>query len=68
MPISDVDPDASSEPSTAFLTRAAVISAAMMCDFLGEADAAARMLNAVDKTDDVEGTTSQIGDAIAAAC
>jgi len=48
--------------------RAAVISAAMMCDFLGEADAAARMLNAVDKTDDVEGTTSQIGDAIAAAC
>jgi len=47
--------------------RAAVISAAMMCDFLGEADASARMLNAVDKTDDVEGTTSQIGDAIAAA-
>jgi 3-isopropylmalate dehydrogenase len=48
--------------------RAAVISAAMMCDFLGEADASARMLNAVDKTDDVEGTTAQIGDAIAAAC
>jgi len=48
--------------------RAAVISAAMMCDFLGEVDASARMLNAVDKTDDVEGTTSQIGDAIAAAC
>ena len=48
--------------------RAAVISAAMMCDFLGEGDASARMLNAVDKTDDVEGTTSQIGDAIAAAC
>ena len=48
--------------------RAAVISAAMMCDFLGEADASARILNAVDKTDDVEGTTSQIGDAIAAAC
>ena len=48
--------------------RAAVISAAMMCDFLGESDASARMLNAVDKTDDVEGTTSQIGDAIAAAC
>src|SRR6476469_2093526 len=47
--------------------RAAVISAAMMCDFLGEADASARMLNAVDKTDDVEGTTSQVGDAIAAA-
>jgi 3-isopropylmalate dehydrogenase len=48
--------------------RAAVISAAMMCDFLGEADASARILNAVDKTDDVEGTTSQIGDAIAASC
>jgi 3-isopropylmalate dehydrogenase len=48
--------------------RAAVISAAMMCDFLGEADASTRILNAVDKTDDVEGTTSQIGDAIAAAC
>ncbi len=48
--------------------RAAVISAAMMCEFLGEADASARMLNAVDKTDDVEGTTSRIGDAIAAAC
>ena len=48
--------------------RAAVISAAMMCDFLGEADATARILNAVDKTDDIEGTTSQIGDAIAAAC
>jgi 3-isopropylmalate dehydrogenase len=47
--------------------RAAVISAAMMCDFLGEADASARMLNAVDKTDDVEGTTSRVGDAIAAA-
>src|SRR4051794_21161888 len=48
--------------------RAAVISAAMMCDFLGEADANARILNAVDKTDDVKGTTSEIGDAIAAAC
>jgi 3-isopropylmalate dehydrogenase len=48
--------------------RAAVISAAMMCDFLGEADASTRILNAVDKTDDVKGTTSQIGDAIAASC
>jgi 3-isopropylmalate dehydrogenase len=48
--------------------RAAVISAAMMCDFLGEADASTRILNAVDKTDDVEGTTVQIGDAISAAC
>ena len=48
--------------------RAAVISAAMMCDFLGEADASARILNAIDKTDDVKGTTAQIGDAIAASC
>ena len=48
--------------------RAAVISAAMMCEFLGEAEASARILNAVDKTDDVEGTTAQVGDAIAAAC
>ncbi len=48
--------------------RAAVISAAMMCEFLGEADASTRILNAVDKTDDVEGTTTQIGDAISAAC
>lgn len=48
--------------------RAAVVSAAMMCDFLGEADAAARIQKAVDRTDDVTGTTSQIGDAIAAAC
>jgi 3-isopropylmalate dehydrogenase len=48
--------------------RAAVISAAMMCDFLWETEATARILDAVDKTDDVEGTTTQIGDAIAAAC
>jgi 3-isopropylmalate dehydrogenase len=47
--------------------RAAVISAAMMCEHLGETDAAARIAQAVDKTDDVEGTTAQIGDAIAAA-
>ena len=47
--------------------RAAVISAAMMCEFLGEADAAARIQKAVEKTDDIEGTTTQIGDAIAAA-
>ena len=48
--------------------RAAVISAAMMCDFLGEADAVARIQKALDTTDDVKGTTTQIGDAIAAAC
>jgi len=48
--------------------RAAVISAAMMCDFLGESDAVARIQKALDTTDDVKGTTTQIGDAIAAAC
>ncbi len=48
--------------------RAAVISASMMCDFLGESDAVARIQKALDSTDDVEGTTTQIGDAIAAAC
>ena len=48
--------------------RAAVISAAMMCDFLGEADAVARIQKALDTTDDVKGTTTEIGDAIAAAC
>ncbi len=47
--------------------RAAVISAAMMCEFLGETDAAARIQKAVEQTDDVEGTTAQVGDAIAAA-
>jgi 3-isopropylmalate dehydrogenase len=47
--------------------RAAVISAAMMCDFLGEADAADRIRKAVEQTDDKEGTTEQIGDAICAA-
>jgi len=47
--------------------RAAVISAAMMCEFLGEGDAAARIQKAVEKSDDVSGTTNQIGDAIAAA-
>ncbi len=45
--------------------RAAIISAAMMLEFLGEADAAARVHAAVDKSDDVQGTTAEIGDAIA---
>jgi 3-isopropylmalate dehydrogenase len=48
--------------------RAAVISAAMMCDFLGEGQAVARIQKALDTTDDVKGTTTEIGDAIAAAC
>jgi 3-isopropylmalate dehydrogenase len=45
--------------------RAAITSAAMMLEFLGEADAAARVVDAVVKADDVVGTTSEIGDAIA---
>jgi 3-isopropylmalate dehydrogenase len=45
--------------------RAAIISAAMMLEFLGEADAAARVRAAIDKSDDVQGTTAEIGDAIA---
>jgi 3-isopropylmalate dehydrogenase len=48
--------------------RAAVISAALMCDFLGESAAVTRIQKALDTTDDVRGTTTQIGDAIAAAC
>jgi 3-isopropylmalate dehydrogenase len=47
--------------------RAAVISAAMMCDFLGEGDAADRIRKAIDLTDDKEGTTTQIGEAICGA-
>jgi 3-isopropylmalate dehydrogenase len=47
--------------------RAAVISAAMMCDFLGEEDAADRIRKAVEQTDDKEGTTTQIGAAICGA-
>jgi 3-isopropylmalate dehydrogenase len=45
--------------------RAAIISAAMMLEFLGESDAAARVRAAVEKSDDVHGTTAEIGDAIA---
>ena len=45
--------------------RAAIISAAMMLEFLGEADAAARVRAAVDKSDDVSGSTAEIGTAIA---
>jgi 3-isopropylmalate dehydrogenase len=44
--------------------RAAIVSAAMMLEFLGEVDAAARVRAAVDRSDDVTGTTSEIGDAI----
>ncbi len=45
--------------------RAAVISAAMMLEFLGEADAGDRIRKAVVSSDDVEGTTAEIGRAIA---
>jgi 3-isopropylmalate dehydrogenase len=45
--------------------RAAIISAAMMLEFLGEDAAGARVRAAVDKSDDVQGTTAEIGDAIA---
>ena len=45
--------------------RAAISSVAMMLDFLGEADAAARVRAAVDGSDDVAGSTTEIGDAIA---
>jgi 3-isopropylmalate dehydrogenase len=45
--------------------RAAIISAAMMLEFLGEHDAGARVRGAVDKSDDVQGSTAEIGDAIA---
>ncbi|MGH9227392.1 MAG: 3-isopropylmalate dehydrogenase [Acidimicrobiales bacterium] len=45
---------------------AAVLSAAMMLDFLGEADAAARIRKACADPSTLTGTTSEIGDAIAA--
>jgi 3-isopropylmalate dehydrogenase len=45
--------------------RAAIVSAAMMLEFLGEHDAAARVRAAVEQSDDVTGSTAEIGDAIA---
>ena len=45
--------------------RAAIISVAMLLEFLGETEAAARVEKAVAASDDVKGTTSEIGDAIA---
>jgi 3-isopropylmalate dehydrogenase len=45
--------------------RAAIVSAAMMLEFLGEDGAAAKVRDAVAKSDDVTGTTSEVGDAIA---
>jgi 3-isopropylmalate dehydrogenase len=46
---------------------AAIISAAMMLDFLGEHDAAARIQKACAEPERYAGSTSEIGDAIAAA-
>jgi 3-isopropylmalate dehydrogenase len=45
---------------------AAVLSAAMMIDFLGEADAAARIRKACADPSALTGTTPEVGDAIAA--
>ena len=44
---------------------AAILSAAMMLDFLGEADAAARVRKACADPSALGGTTQQIGDAVA---
>jgi 3-isopropylmalate dehydrogenase len=43
---------------------AAVRSAAMMLDFLGEADASARIIKAIEEPSQFTGTTAEIGDAI----
>jgi len=45
--------------------RAAIISAGMMLEFLGEAGAAARVQKAVSSSDDISGSTSEIGARIA---
>ncbi|MFO7590804.1 MAG: 3-isopropylmalate dehydrogenase [Acidimicrobiia bacterium] len=45
--------------------RAAIISAAMMLEFLGEEAAAVRVRDALAGCDDLVGTTSDLGDAIA---
>ncbi|HVF76276.1 MAG TPA: 3-isopropylmalate dehydrogenase [Acidimicrobiales bacterium] len=44
---------------------AAIRSAAMMLDFLGEGDAAARITKAVSEAKGLPGTTSELGDAVA---
>jgi 3-isopropylmalate dehydrogenase len=45
--------------------RAAIICAGMLLDFLGEAEAAARVKKAVETSDDVSGSTAEIGTRIA---
>ena len=44
---------------------AAIRSAAMMLEFLGEADAAARITKAVSEAASLSGTTTELGDAVA---
>jgi isocitrate/isopropylmalate dehydrogenase len=44
---------------------AAILSAAMMLDFLGETDAAARIHEVVNSSDDVTGSTSEVGTQLA---
>lgn len=46
--------------------RAAIMSGVMMLEFLGEDEAADRIKKAVEGSDDITGSTSEIGDAIAA--
>ncbi len=46
-------------------SAAAIRSAAMMLEFLGEADAAARITKAVSAAMSLSGTTSELGDAVA---
>jgi 3-isopropylmalate dehydrogenase len=45
---------------------AAILSGAMMLDFLGETDAAARITKACDAVSSMDGTTTELGDAVAA--
>ncbi len=45
--------------------RAAIISAGLLLEFLGETEAAARVKQAVEGSDDVSGSTSEIGTQIA---
>ena len=46
---------------------AAIISAGLMLEFLGEADAAAKVAAACESPERYSGTTAEVGDAIAAA-
>ena len=45
---------------------AAIISAGLMCEFLGETDAAKRIAVACERPDRYTGTTSEIGNAVVA--